>query len=60
MAKDSDEVKVRFKVLAPIKKSKKVMALERDEILGSLVLGTLREVKLQVAGDGLVERRRVA
>ncbi len=60
MAKDSDEVKVRFKVLAPIKKSKKVMALERDEIVGSLVLGTLREVELQVAEDGLVDRRRVA
>lgn len=58
MAYSADEVVVQFKVSPRIKKSIRVMALERDETVRSLILRALRDVGLQVADEELRDRRK--
>lgn len=55
----SDEVAIQFKVSSRIKKSIKVMALERDETVRSLILKALRDAGLQVADGELIDRRGI-
>ena len=54
----ADEVVVQFKVSPRLKKSIRMMALERDETVLSLIFRALRDVGLHVADDELRDRRK--